>query len=312
MSKHSHIPLVTQNIIAYSNFLYFKEYMGIERAEGIAILSQKNLSRININRLIELIAMEDENKKKFLQYTSENIKNKYNQLIKNDIYKELQKIRTTMLLRDIDKLNIDSKDWYILMSKNINLLSVICSDIRDEISINIKLELNHVNNIFMFLSGITVLSIVVFFMMLVAFFILAKNEQRLRVVMDKYIISSTTDLKGKIIDVSEAFCKISGFSRKELIGKNHNIVRHPDMSKEVFRDLWAKIVRGEPWRGKVKNIRKNGSFYWVYANIEPLFNTNGIIDSYISIRLDITESEELTKKIRNHSEPQDLNGIKIA
>jgi PAS domain S-box-containing protein len=115
--------------------------------------------------------------------------------------------------------------------------------------------------------------------------------------MDKYIISSVTDLKGIIIDVSQAFCNISGYSKDELIGKNHNIIRHPDMPKRAFKELWQTIKSGNAWSGKVKNLKKDGGFYWVFANIEPLYNAKGEIDSYISIRLDITENELLTLKI---------------
>jgi PAS domain S-box-containing protein len=131
---------------------------------------------------------------------------------------------------------------------------------------------------------------------------LAKEEQRLRVVMDKYIISSITDTKGKIIDVSQAFCNISGYKREELIGQPHNIVRHPDTPKEVFESMWTTIKKGKPWRGKIKNLRKDGWFYWVYANIEPLYDSKGRIDSYISIRVDITENEILTQKIAQEEE----------
>lgn len=106
--------------------------------------------------------------------------------------------------------------------------------------------------------------------------------------IDKYVIRSITDSTGKIIEVSEAFCKISKYSKEELIGKNHSILRDPDMSSSVFRDLWATIKSGKKWHGTIKNRAKDGTFYWVDANIEPNY-INGEIATYTAIRTDITD-----------------------
>ncbi|MDD2743381.1 MAG: methyl-accepting chemotaxis protein [Rhodocyclaceae bacterium] len=97
-----------------------------------------------------------------------------------------------------------------------------------------------------------------------------------------YLVSRT-DLKGTITYANEAFVKISGFSREELIGKNHNIVRHPDMPMAAFKDLWVTLQSGVPWRGVVKNRCKNGDFYWVEAFVAPL-KKDGQPIGYISVR----------------------------
>ncbi|PKO88576.1 MAG: hypothetical protein CVU16_13680 [Betaproteobacteria bacterium HGW-Betaproteobacteria-10] len=97
-----------------------------------------------------------------------------------------------------------------------------------------------------------------------------------------YLVSRT-DLKGTIIFANEAFVEISGFSRDELIGKNHNLVRHPDMPAAAFKDLWATVKSGLPWRGLVKNRCKNGDYYWVEAFVVPL-KKNGEIIGYQSVR----------------------------
>ncbi|MGB3751713.1 MAG: PAS domain-containing sensor histidine kinase [Arcobacteraceae bacterium] len=122
--------------------------------------------------------------------------------------------------------------------------------------------------------------------------------------IDKYVIRSITDSAGKIIEVSEAFCKISKYSKEELIGKSHSLLRHPDMDDFLFRDLWETIVSGHKWHGKIKNRAKDGTFYWVDVNIEPNY-INGKIATYTAIRTDITDKvllEELnatlSEKIR--------------
>lgn len=97
-----------------------------------------------------------------------------------------------------------------------------------------------------------------------------------------YLVSRT-DLKGVITYANDAFVNISGFSRDELIGKSHNLVRHPDMPMAAFKELWTTVQSGMPWRGLVKNRCKNGDFYWVEAFVVPL-KKNGQVVGYMSVR----------------------------
>ncbi|MGE3479782.1 MAG: methyl-accepting chemotaxis protein [Gammaproteobacteria bacterium] len=96
-------------------------------------------------------------------------------------------------------------------------------------------------------------------------------------------IVSKTDTKGRITYVNRTFEDISGFCKEELIGKAHNIVRHPDMPPEAFDDLWNTLKAGKPWRGLVKNRCKNGDHYWVEANVNPI-SENGEVTGYVSMR----------------------------
>lgn len=89
-------------------------------------------------------------------------------------------------------------------------------------------------------------------------------------VRDDVVIVSHTDKKGVIKYVNDDFCEYAGMTREELIGQPHNVIRHPDMPPEVFRDLWETIQSGHPWQGVVKNRRKNGDHYWVKATVAPL------------------------------------------
>jgi len=96
-------------------------------------------------------------------------------------------------------------------------------------------------------------------------------------------IVSKTDTKGRITYVNPTFVEVSGFTLQELLGKAHNIVRHPDMPPEAFADLWATLQAGEPWTGMVKNRRKNGDYYWVVANVVPI-KEQGCTVGYMSVR----------------------------
>ena len=112
-------------------------------------------------------------------------------------------------------------------------------------------------------------------------------------IYDKNVIFSKTDLKGIIIHVSEAFCKISGYKKHELIGKNHNIIRHPDMPKETFKYLWDCLKKGEKVNLEVKNKKKDGGYYWVEAEFEPYFDSKGNHVGYSAVRKDITANKDI-------------------
>jgi len=97
------------------------------------------------------------------------------------------------------------------------------------------------------------------------------------------ILVTRTNLKGIITYANDAFVEISGFSREELVGKNHNMVRHPDMPAAAFEDLWLCCKSGKPWTAPVKNRTKSGDFYWVEANVTPVYK-KGRVDEFLSVR----------------------------
>ena len=95
---------------------------------------------------------------------------------------------------------------------------------------------------------------------------------------------SETDLKGNIIYVNRKFVEMSGYSKQESLDQPHNILRHPDMPKEAFKGMWKTIQAGNIWEGYVKNLRKDGKYYWVIVNIIPKKDEEGIIIGYIASR----------------------------
>jgi aerotaxis receptor len=105
-------------------------------------------------------------------------------------------------------------------------------------------------------------------------------------------LMSTTDAQGNVTYANDAFIEVSGYDREEIEGQPHNLVRHPDMPREAFADMWATLKGGEPWTGIVKNRRKNGDHYWVRANVVPIVR-RGCAMGYISVRTQ-PEREEVS------------------
>lgn len=116
------------------------------------------------------------------------------------------------------------------------------------------------------------------------------------------VIVSETDLDGIITFANRKFCEISGYSSEELVGEPHNIIRHPDMPKAAFAQMWATIRSGTMWHGLVKNLRKDGRYYWVDTEVAPTYDESGKIKGYMAARKpaarkNIEEAAQLYQKM---------------
>lgn len=109
--------------------------------------------------------------------------------------------------------------------------------------------------------------------------------------LNESAIIAFTDVTGKILEVNDLFCKISGYEREELIGKDHRLLNSGHHEKEFFQNLWSTIRNGNIWTGEIKNRTKSGSYYWVHTVISPVKDQNGIIQRFMSIRFDITRQK---------------------
>ncbi len=120
---------------------------------------------------------------------------------------------------------------------------------------------------------------------------------------DGRLIVSRTDLKGVITHANQAFIDMSAYNEEELVGAPHSILRHPDVPSVIFKDLWDTVQSGKPWYGYVKNLRKDGRYYWVYASVNPCY-IDGELVAYTSVRRKpsregVEETLELIGKINS-------------
>ena len=128
------------------------------------------------------------------------------------------------------------------------------------------------------------------------------------IVPKEEVIVSRTDLKGNITYVNETFAFISGYTADELIGKPHNIVRHPDMPKSIFKELWKDLDIKGSWSGVVKNKRKDEGFYWVYAEVSGVYK-DGTLVEYKSIRTPISFDDKVKYQLLYDQIKKDLEGF---
>ena len=124
--------------------------------------------------------------------------------------------------------------------------------------------------------------------------------------IDKFAIVSKTDINGVITYVNQNFINISGYSKEELIGNNHSIIRHPAITKAFFRKMWNTILNKKSWTGIIKNLSKTGEEYYVKTIIEPILDNKGEIIEFLAIRVDITDFIKSQKKAQKASEAKSM------
>lgn len=138
----------------------------------------------------------------------------------------------------------------------------------------------------------------------------SKEEHFIRYALDNAAIVAITDIKGNITYVNNKFCEISGYDRDELIGKNHRLLKSGKHSLKFFKDMYRKIANGNVWSGEICNKNKSGSIYWVETTIVPHINSKGKVDSYTSIRFDITSKKQTEEELQaNKNHLNDLANI---
>lgn len=124
------------------------------------------------------------------------------------------------------------------------------------------------------------------------------ERERQQQALDTHAIVSTTDVSGILTYVNDMFCEISGYSRNELLGQNHRIVKSGEHSADFYADIWNTIIHGNVWRGEVCNRSKSGNLYWVETSIVPFLDNTGRPYQYVSIRTDITHIKEAELRLR--------------
>ncbi len=299
-------------IQTYSYLCSAKEALGQTRATLVEVFTNNNILDNIFITFVGALETYNSNTNNFTATTSKEILDFYKNHFKGEAVDETFKmIDIALKNRNNTDFGIDPFYWFEKSTESINLLKDTENELFNHVTglINEKLDL-------IFYKIITIASFFIFTIIALAFLmalvirkILSSTNtlerrysdsvlllEQYKSTVDRSFIVSKTDAEGIITYVNDEFCNMTGYSREELIGKNHNVIRHPDMKKEFFSDLWHTIKDLKlPWFGEVKNRKRDGSFYWVKAVINPIMDNSGNILEYIAIRTDITQQKKITQ-----------------
>ncbi|MBW6488339.1 MAG: EAL domain-containing protein [Sulfurimonas sp.] len=308
-------------IQSYSYLSSAKEALGQNRAILVEVFTNKEFLNSTFMALKQNIKIYSIDTQSFITVASKKVLYFYNEIFKGEAVEETFTI-IDAAVKNSDSLVATPSYWFEKSTETINLLKKVEEKLFSEVNILINEKLDATSYkltallLFLTISAVVVTFLIVLTVRKILFSANALESEydnslllleQYKSTVDRSFIVSKSDANGIITYVNDEFCNITGYSKDELLGKPHNIVRHPDMSKETFKDLWHTVKDlKQPWFGNIKNRKKDGSYYWVKAIINPIMDNNGNIVEYIGIRTDITQQQ----KIAQHFQEQLMVSVK--
>ena len=302
---HTHNTELKNSLITYHLLKSAQEAVAQLRSKVGTVLASKSLTDRDYREIVVLNAVYHLQIEKSRTHLSSEVQalltNMEEQACTRQTFSLIQKI-ITKSQNDFAPLPMD---WFKLSTCTVEHIRDVADRSLEQIRINAAEMTKQAKNamikhLFFWGGGVLTLSLLLFISFKRSSAL--SREQQLRKnyqeAIDYSTIVSKADKKGIITYVNRAFCDISGYSAKELLHQPHRIVRHPDMPKEVFRALWSDLKEGKRWQGIIKNLRKDGTPYWVDASISPIFDDKGRLVEYIAIRRDVTEMVLLNEEIK--------------
>jgi len=291
---------------AYTNLSFMKEALGEIRATINGILTKKTADIPLIHRTIYAKGIYDISKHRFQAIATHDFYQKLNAITSHKNYISVQNIIKKYIAYTVTDISESPQAWFKHSTQAINELYRLEQDYLITIDKYIN-QKSHTISIELVLETLFFFFIILFtiwlsFKLKNAIIRNISLLEQYKNVVDRSSIVSKTDIKGKITYTNDKFCSISGYSREELLGKPHNIVRHPDMQKFAFKDMWDTILAKKPWFGIVKNKKKDGGYYIVEVTINPILNHKGEIEEFIAIRNDITQVIQLHEDLEHTQE----------
>ena len=297
---------IEQIFHSYTNFLFLKEAAGQVRGSLNGLFAQKQQNRELLYTAIHAKGEYDLAEQRFFVYTSNAFIKEYTKITQDKEYIWLQNIFTKYTKNENIAIEQNPQEWFRK-----------ATDIIEAFNKLEKLEFEYINTLIQkrshnltmeLLINVFLLIFITLLMLMLGLKIKNSILRNIKLLneyknaVDRSSIVSKTDKHGRITYVNDKFCTISGYTRKELLGKPHSIVRHQDMPKSAFKEMWETILAKQAWSGIVKNRKKDGSSYTVEVTISPILNEKGEIEEFIAIRNDITEIIQLHQEIEETQE----------
>jgi len=286
---------------AYTNLMATKEAMGQMRGAMTAVTAKHAIDHELYLRISHAKAEFDIAQERFRVMASPDKKKLYDTLsTQTEFTLTLHTINDFLLYPNPENFR-NPTDWFDLGTSSIDGLYAIEKEYFVTFNTIVNQELQ--TAYWGLLYGIIAFILLVSIILILGYRIAHSIEKNIKLLdeykqaVDRSSIVSKTTVNGIITYVNEPFCTISGFTPEELIGKHHNIVRHPDTPAEVFNEMWKTIRSKQPWSGILKNRKKDGSTYWVDATINPILDNDDKIEEFIAIRNDITETIRLHEEL---------------
>jgi len=291
---------------AYINFMATKEAMGQMRGTMSSIATQRFVDRSLFLRISHAKAEFDVARERFLVMASPQQKWHFETLCGSSECRWSLAVIDDVISKSSPNHFVNPTLWFSRSTSVINHLYTLEEEFLTSFDTIVNHELK-ASQAALIYGSIAILTLIVV-LLLLGVKISRSVEKNIRLLdeykhaVDRSSIVSKTTPQGVITYVNDQFCEISGYTREELLGKPHNIVRHPDMPKEAFKEMWGMILNKKPWHGVVKNQTKNGLHYWVNVTINPILDPNGNIEEFIAIRNDITEAIHLHEELERTQE----------
>ena len=292
---------VSNNFQSGTNLAIMKESLSQIRGAFNGVFSLNKLDRTLLNHVLYANGIYQMAQRKFLATASEEIKNDFISLSSTPSYQSISKTIQYYATK-APKIKDNSEMWWKKITNEIDKLYVLEMNYFHSIDTYVAQKSQDIQD--------TMLSRAILFGLLLFFILVLGNKvshsvlRNIRLLseykdaVDRSSIVSKTDGKGIITYVNKRFCDISGYTSEELLGKPHNIIRHKDMPRIAFRELWENLAKKKAWSGIVKNRTKDGGSYTVEATISPILNHHGEVEEYIAIRNDLTDVISLQEELK--------------
>jgi len=291
---------------SYTNLSFMKEALGQIRGAFNGIFVQDKLDVKLIHRAIHAKGMFDLSLHRFEAIISPEFYPSLRKIISSKNYRYIDNTMAKYTTEHVASLIQNPDIWFTKSTIVIDALYKLEQDYLNAIDIYIDKK---VNSTTLALVIDTLLFIfITLFTTLLGFKL--RNDiirnisllQQYKNAVDRSSIVSKTDIKGRITYVNDKFCAISGYKPEELLNQPHNIVRHPDMPKSAFKEMWQTILQKKPWFGIIKNKKRDGDYYIVEVTINPILDHKGEIEEFIAIRNDITDIVKLHEDLEHTQE----------